>query len=309
MTHSLNYRLVRGAARAISRLPFAVLYALSDLLFPLVYHVVRYRRGVVRRNLRESFPEAAPAWLRQTERRFYRSFCDYFVETLKLLTISPAQMKRHMQMDGMEAFEEAFRDHTLAFVYLGHYGNWEYVATLPLWVPAGVHCAQLYSPLHSGVADRLFYEMRTRFGSENIAKNEALRRLVTLQREGRRTVVGFIGDQAPKWVNIHDWVPFLNHDTPVFTGTERIAKKLDAAVLYCDVQRLARGRYRASFSLMTSRPATIPDYRLTECYMQLLQTTIRRNPPFWLWSHDRWKRKRSDWAAHRKAGAAHAPRP
>lgn len=306
---SLFYPPVRATLRALSRLPFGVLYALSDLLFPLVYHVVRYRRAVVRRNLRSSFPEATAAWLRQTERRFYHSFCDYLVETLKLLTISPEHMRERMQMDGMEALEEALRDHTLAFVYLGHYGNWEYVSTLPLWVPAGVHCAQLYSPLHSRMADRLFFELRTRFGSENIAKNEALRRLVTLQREGRKTVVGFISDQAPKWVNIHDWVPFLHHDTPVFTGTERIAKKLDAAVVYCDVQRVGRGRYKAHFSLMTNHPADFPDYRLTECYMQRLEKTILANPPYWLWSHDRWKRKHADWAAHQKAGAAHAPKP
>lgn len=290
--NSTLYRLLHGTVRAISLLPFPVLYVLSDMAFFPVYYLVRYRRQVVRRNLRNSFPEKPLHEIRSIERKFYHFFCDYIVETLKLLSIRPGQMRRHMQMIGTEIIKQALRDHDFCFVYLGHYGNWEYVATLPLWVSEQAHCAQLYHPLRNAYADKLFYELRSRFGGENIAKNDTLRRLLALRQEGKKTIVGFISDQAPRRVNIHDWVQFLSQDTPVFTGGERLGKRLDAAFVYCDMERTARGYYRGTFRLMTDQPKEHPDYALTETYMRLLEESIRRNPHLWLWSHNRWKRQR-----------------
>lgn len=290
--NDIFYKIFHGTVQLLSRLPFRVLYFLSDVAFIVVYHIARYRRKIVRKNLRNSFPEKSLFDILLIERRFYRFFCDYIVETLKLLTISPAQMRRHMTMSGIDALEKSLEHHTLCFIYLGHYCNWEYVATLPLWVPEGVHCAQIYSPLRDRFSDRLFYEIRTRFGGENIAKKDTFRRLVTLQQEQKKTIVGFISDQAPRRINIHDWVDFLCQDTPVFTGAERLSKKLDAAVFYCDMQRIKRGYYHCTFRLMTENPKEHPNYELTDTYMKMLQDTIRKNPPYWLWSHNRWKRKR-----------------
>ncbi|MCB0376778.1 MAG: lipid A biosynthesis acyltransferase, partial [Sinomicrobium sp.] len=41
----------------VSLLPFRLLYLLSDLLFVLVFHLIGYRKEVVRNNLRNAFPE------------------------------------------------------------------------------------------------------------------------------------------------------------------------------------------------------------------------------------------------------------
>lgn len=286
------YALTHGLLRLFSRMPVRVLYGVSDGLYFLVRHVARYRRAVVRRNLKASFPEKDEAWRKKVERRFYHFFCDYLVETLELLTLTPEKMRHRLEMRGTELLEEALQSHDFAFVYLGHYGNWEYASSLPLWVGRETHCAQLYSPLHSAFSDRLFYEMRIRFGSENIPKKTTLRRLLALQSEGKKTVVGFISDQAPRRVNIHDWVPFLHQDTPVFTGTERLAAKLGAAAFYCDMERLERGRYRCTFRPMSACPLAPEGYPLTEEYMRLLEKSILRDPSIWLWTHNRWKRKR-----------------
>ena len=77
--------LIYGLTWALSRLPMRVLYALSDCLFPLIYHIARYRRKLVRRQLQECFPQQPAQWHRQVERKFYHFFCDYIVETLKLM--------------------------------------------------------------------------------------------------------------------------------------------------------------------------------------------------------------------------------
>ena len=82
---------------AVAHLPLWVLFLFSDLLYLLVYHIVRYRRHVVRRNLRNAFPQESESYRRHIERRFYRHFCDYFFETIKLLHISDKQMRHRMQ--------------------------------------------------------------------------------------------------------------------------------------------------------------------------------------------------------------------
>lgn len=279
--------------RLLSYLPLRMLYVLADLCYPVIYYVMGYRRKVVRKNIDRSFPDRTEHERRQIEKRFYRWFCDYVVETLKLLTISPSEMKRRMIVEGVEDIERELETHPFVFIYLGHYCNWEWISSIPLWKKQETtHCAQLYRPLKNKTFDAFFYQMRTRFGSDNISKYESMRHIIQLKQKGERTIIGFIADQAPGWNSIHDWVNFLHQDTPVFTGTERIAKKVDAAVFFADVKRERRGQYRLQLRLMTNRVKEIPDYELTERYMVELERIIQRQPHLWLWSHRRWKRQR-----------------
>lgn len=280
--------------RLISRLPLGVLYVLADLCFPVLYYVARYRRKVVTENLNNAFPELSPRERRQIRRRFYRWFCDYVVETLKLLSISRQEMMRRMVIEGVDEMERSLETKPFVFIFLGHYCNWEWVSSIPLWYQKeDSHGAQLYRPLKNKAFDRLFLEMRSRFGSENISKYEALRHILQLRRDGKKTCIGFISDQTPGWNSIHDWVDFLHQDTPVFTGTERIAKKVDAAIFFADIRRVRRGYYHLVLRRMTDEPKAFPDYALTEQYMRELEQIIRRQPHLWLWSHRRWKHRRA----------------
>lgn len=286
-------KLTEAFFKQLSRLPFAVLYAISDVAFLVVYHVMRYRRHVVAENLRRSFPEKTDEERRKIGRRFYRFLCDYAMETIKLLTIPAGEMKRRMAFEGIDDMERSLASHPFVFIYLGHYCNWEWVSSVPLWVKGeGVHCAQLYRPLKNKTFDRLFMHLRTRFKAENIAKYDTLRRILTLKKEGVRTIVGFISDQTPRRQSTHEWVNFLNQETPVFIGTERIGKKVDAAIYFADIRRVKRGYYACRFRLLTEDVRSFEDYKLTELYMEQLEEMIRRQPHLWLWSHKRWKQKR-----------------
>lgn len=287
--------LLTAFLRLLSRLPLRALYVLSTLCFPFVYHIFRYRRKVVRGNIDRSFPELSEKRRRLIELRFYLFFCDYVVETLKLLTISPEEMRQRMKVEGMEEVEESLKSHPFVFLYLGHYCNWEWISSIPLWCKEETtHCAQLYRPLKDKWSDALFMEMRTRFGAENISKYDALRRILALKKEGRPTVIGFISDQSPTPNNIHAWVDFLHQDTPVVTGTERIARKVNAAIYFADVKRVKRGYYRLHIRPMTCDVNSLPEYRLTELYMKELEEMIRRQPSLWLWTHKRWKHRREE---------------
>ena len=290
----LLYYIVFAVWYVFSLLPLRIHYVLSDLLFWLLYGVVGYRKAVIRKNLRESFPEKSEEELRKIARGYYHFFCDYIVETIKMMTISKENIRRRLTFKGTELVDEIVESGQSCAVYLGHLCNWEWVTSLPLWVTPKAQCGQIYHPLENKEFDRLFLYSRQRFGATCIAMQDALREIVNYRSKNQPVVIGYISDQVPFWTNIHHWVDFLHHDTPVLTGTERIAKKVNHAVFFLDVHRVRRGYYEAEFKLMTREPRKMDDFEITDIYFKLLEESIRRAPEFWLWSHNRWKRTREE---------------
>ena len=292
---NFNYYFFRSLWNFGALLPFKVLYLLSDIVYLLVYYIARYRRKVVRKNLVNSFPERTIKEIVQIEKKFYAWFCDFIVEILKVRSISNKQMCSRMTFDGLDEIYQHMEENgqTLCFAYLGHYCNWEWITSLPLWTKDKFHCAQIYHPLENETMNRLMLENRGKFGSESIAMNDTLRRIVRLQKEGKKTLIGFISDQTPHWNSIHLWMDFLNQETPVFTGAERIAKQMNVCSCYIDIECKKRGYYNAHFKLIkVDSDVSKSEYPITETYMRLMEESIKKSSPYWLWSHNRWKRKR-----------------
>ena len=278
----------------LSLLPLRVHYVISDGMYLMLYRLLGYRRKVVRVNLRNAFPEKSEEELQRIERGFYHFFCDYLAESVKLMTISRENLRRRMVFKGTDIVDDVIEDGQSCAVFLGHLCNWEWVTSLPLWVTPKAQCGQIYHPIENHTFDRLFLRLRQRLGAVCIPMKDTLREIISYRRKNQPVVIGYIADQKPHWVNIHPWLDFLHHDTPVLTGTERIVKKVNHAVFFLDVRRVRRGYYEATFKLITREPHKMPDYEITDAYFQLLEDSIRRAPEFWLWSHDRWKRTREE---------------
>lgn len=291
----MRYRIYHAMAYALSLLPLRVLYCLSDAIYIIMYHVVRYRRRLVRRHLSDCFPEKGEAERRRIERGFYHWFCDYFVETIKMLTASDDYMMQMLEYRGMDRVEEVLRSGQSVATFLGHFGNWELLSCTKLAVPGYQDwtLGLIYHALRNLDVNRLFLDIRSAHHGTCIDKKDILRELLRLRKEGRTSLFGYILDQSPKWDNIHLWLPFLNHDTPVFTGAERIARKMHNAVFYIDMQRPRRGKYIFDFQLITLAPQELPEHELTRQTFRLLEESIRRQPECYLWTHNRWKRQRS----------------
>lgn len=288
----LLYYLVYAAWYVLSLLPLRVHYWLSDALFVLIFYVLKYRRRTVWLNIVTSFPEREPDEHKQIERGFYRWFCDYLAESVKLMTISPEEIKRRIVFKGMEAIDQCIDEGQSCAIYLGHFCNWEWITSFPFWVTDKAQCGQIYHPLENKDFDRLFLNIRQRFGAVCIPMESSLRHILDYKRQNRPTIIGYIADQAPFWWNIHHWTPFLCHDTAVLTGTERIARKMKQAVFYMDVRRIKRGYYEVEIKLITREPQQMAEFQLTDMYFEMLQRSIRRQPECYLWTHDRWKRTR-----------------
>lgn len=289
-------RIVYTLFYTLSLLPFRILYGMADIGYALLYYIIRYRRGVVRKNLVTAFPEKSIDDIKTIERKFYHWFCDYFLEAIKLLSISEKELRRRFTIINSEEVEQCFQEGQDVAAILGHYCNWEWLSCVGMNLPPERETGLIYHPLRNKTFDYLFRKLRSHErNSHVIPKKDILRYVVTKKREGVRNICGYISDQGPKWTNIHLWLPFLNHEyTPVFTGGERIMRKMNNAVFYVEMSRPKRGYYTATYKLITREPNTLPADDITRRFFCLLEETIRQEPVFYLWSHNRWKRTKEE---------------
>ena len=283
------YHLLRFFLKLLSYIPFRALYVLSDGLFYPLYYLVRYRRKIVRRNLTESFPEMGAAGIRSVEKKFYRFFADMILESCKLASMPQEEIMRRMKFKNVEAVNGLLRQGKSVAVYLGHYGNWEWVASMPLCLEKSMTGAQIYHKLRNEHMDRLLLRNRERMGSRCVEMRKTARYINDLVSRQVLSVTGYIADQSPKKSEARHFLPFLNHWTPVLTGTEKLTKHYGFDAWYLDVRRVKRGYYEAEFVRMHDQPQSLPDFELTALYFQHLEQTIRRQPELYLWTHNRFK--------------------
>ncbi|MDE7377208.1 MAG: lysophospholipid acyltransferase family protein [Muribaculaceae bacterium] len=284
---SVGTAVAAGCVKAVALLPFPVLYAISDVLYYIVYYVARYRRKVARRNLVSSFPEKNIDDIKRIERKFYRFFVDMVLESAKLMTMSREEMKRHMVFVNPEALTR-FTDRGISVsAYLGHFGNWEWISSAALWAPESIEMAQIYHKLKSKAMDEVILHMRERMGQKCVEMRDTVRFMA--HDSGRPRVIGFIADQSPKRHVAKYFIHFLNHEVPVLTGTEKATKHYGYQAVFIAVRRLRRGYYQAEFVPLADDPASLPDFELTDRYFAHLETEIREHPELYLWTHNRFK--------------------
>jgi KDO2-lipid IV(A) lauroyltransferase len=276
----------------ISIWPFWLLYGFSNFLFFLVYYVFGYRKKVVIENLRKSFPEKSEKEIIEITRKFYMHFCDVILEFVKLITISKKQFMKHFQFDekAKELFSHYEKKNQTVVGVLGHCGNWEWGA-----VAYPVYFSNLLTAVYHPLSDKNFNELvlktRSRYGASIIPMNQIYSELLRLRNKNIPTVLGLIADQTPPPESAY-WIDFLNQDTPVFNGAEKIARKFNYPVLYVPLKKVKRGHYVMSAELITDNPSELPEGKISELHVRALERNIREQPHIWLWSHRRWKHKR-----------------
>lgn len=285
----VGYSLLFAVAYLHALLPFKVLYILSDILYVVIYYLVRYRRKLVRKNLKNTFPEKPEKSIVKIEKKFYRHLCDYFVETIKTLRLTDEEVQKRMKFENPEIINRLTAHGKSCILSLGHYGNWEWVPAIVMHFTPGVDQGFIYKKLHSAAFDRLFLKIRTRFSSIPIEMRSAFRQMIRFQNEGKIMVVGFLTDQRPSRRQEHYWTTFLNQQTPVQTGMEKIARHLGASIVYLDIEKVKRGYYTGKFFVITLDASEETEYTIMERYIRKLEETTMREPAYYLWSHNRWK--------------------
>lgn len=270
-----------------SYLPFTVLYFLSDIAFILLYYILKYRREVVYKNLRNAFPEKKPIELNEIERGFYKHFSDLVFETIKGISMSEKEYKKRIIFKNIDLIHACFENRRSIILYAGHFGNWEWISILPLSVPHQV--TSFYQPLSNKYFDQLTKITRERFGAICIESNKGFKTIIGFELKNMLTLNLIIGDQSPRKKSSKHWTRFLNQETAFLVGADKIAKKSNLVLFFPRFKKIKRGHYELEFKIITESPKKLNDGEIIEKYASLLEEAIRDSPELWLWSHRRWK--------------------
>lgn len=273
----------------LSRSPFGFVYAFSDFLFVVLYFFIGYRKRVVRSNLNLVFPEKSTAEKRQIERAFYRHFCDLFLETVKTISITKEELSQRFTFKKMEVLREFESRNESVIILFPHYANWEWGTALNLHLKGKGY--GIYQPLVNPYYDKLVRWIRARFGGTLITTKETRGVVAKNRANNVHAIYGILTDQSPRPSQAYYWSKFMGINVPMHTGAEFMSKSLNLPVLYLKVEKVKRGYYTATFSVMAQNPNEYPNYAITDAFFRATEQSIMEKPEYYLWTHRRWKHR------------------
>jgi len=260
----------------INSLPFRLKYIFSDILSPVMNHIIKYRKKVITNNLKNSFPEKNNTQIKAIIKGFYLHLTDLVFEIIKLNTLTEAELFRRVTVSGEEVLTNlAEKKKGVVVCFSGR--CFEYV---------GVIAKEVSDPYF----DKYFTDIRMKLQkgySEIIPFTQTARYLAAIRHKTSMLIT--IADQTPHKDQIQYRTNFLNQDSGIFLGPERIAKSLNFAVVFCHVNKIGRGLYHIEYELITDNPKENKPYEITNSHVKMLEDDIRKQPEIWLWSHRRWK--------------------
>lgn len=261
------------------------------MLYFILRYIARYRLKVVQTNITRSFPEKTEKERALIVNNFYRHFVRQNIESLQFMFISSKKIKQKFVFDNIELLNHFASQGRNMTAVIGHYGNWDWMASVPLWSDKFI-VGTIYKRIKNNFFNNLFIKIRSRFGVHCIEMKQSLRGLIELNKADRPNIIAYIADQNTVRRNIHYWINFLNQDTAVQSGWATIARKFDTVVLYLKINPISRGYYTAHFEIITEIPKTMSEEELIKAYFAKLERDIITQPEYWLWSHRRWKHKK-----------------
>lgn len=280
--------MVGSIVKYIARIPLPVLRGI--LQWPVYFvlrNIVRYRRGVVERNLAFALPEMSDKDRLSVDKGFYKHLSRSIIETVCLAGITGERLMKIVNVDQSQYCPSA----DLCICYMAHLGNWEMIHSALGIALEGRNNYLVYSRQHNETVDRLLYEIRSRHGMNLVESGEVGALIGKLAESGERGMIFVLCDQLPPNRYVRYYHRFLGIKTKVITGTESLIRKYNIEPYYCSVRSREKGGYDCKLIPLGDwdkyRDSEFP---VTSQYYDLLEKDIRREPERWLWSHDRWKR-------------------
>ena len=272
-----------------SFMPFWLLYRLSDLLFLLLFYVFRYRKKVVIKNLENAFPQKNTKEIFYIARGFYHNLCDILLEGIKGFSISKRTIVKRYKILNPEILLANYNKGESVIALAGHCSNWEWGAFAGGLQTIHTNIA-FYKPLSNRYIDNFMQRIRAKCKTKLVSIYTTARTF----KDYKNTLCVYlmIADQSPSNVQKAYWVNFLHQDTACLHGPEKYACLYNLPLYFLDIRRVKRGYYEVEILKLIDNPNDYKEGQITEKYMQILESVIRRSPENWLWSHRRWKKKR-----------------
>lgn len=271
----------------ISILPFPVFYLFSDFVCFLTYRIIGYRKKTVRENLALALPHLSVNERRDIEKKFYSHLCDLFLEMIKTLTISQAEIEKRFTFSNFDVYLELEKKNKSIAVLCAHYASYEWVVSMNYHI--NHKGFGIYKKIANPYFDKLVKKIRSKFKAELITTKETIPTIAKNYNEGILALYGFASDQSPKKNAAFHWAPFMGHEVPVHTGAEMLAKRFDMNIIFLRTKKIKRGYYEASFEVLSDDVASVPNYEITDRFLKLVEQQILEAPEYYLWTHKRWK--------------------
>ncbi len=287
----IAFKILRSILWLLALLPFCLLYKVADMVFFVIFYIIRYRRKVTFQNLQNSFPEKSTKELRAIEKKYYKNLSVIIVEFIKIEHISKEDVNKRMVIRNPEILADLYEQGKSVFIAIGHCGNWEWLGK-KIALSTKHNAYAVMKPVHDPLFNDYMMKLRVRFHSPNLIEYKKTFRVLAKAKDTTNAVL-IASDQTPTRGESNYWTSFLNQETSFFLGLEKISVALDYVVLFFDIQRTKRGFYEITIMPITLTPKEEKPFEITNKYVQLLEAAIKRNPDNWLWSHRRWKHKRT----------------
>lgn len=272
----------------LSLLPLFLLYGLADAFYVLLFYIFGYRRKVVKENLMNAFPEKNGTEIYAIEKRFYKFLASLFIEVIKMKSISKKELNKRVKFKNADLVEAYLKNNESVLFCSSHYGNYEWVCMAIGLNFSGEHFP-IYKPLSNKAFDNWFLKMRSRFGNNMVSMRQTLRAIQA--NKHKSTIFTFGSDQAPSKDESNYWTTFLNQQSSIQLGVEKIARKTNRPVFYLKINYLKRGYYEVDCVPICINPSETGEFEITDMHTLFLEDIIKEAPAYWLWSHRRWKYK------------------
>lgn len=285
------YILLYPILYLISVLPFPILYLFSDFVCFLVYRVIGYRKKVVRANIALALPHLSFEERKEIEKKFYSHLCDMFLEMIKTMSISRAEIEKRYKFTNLEVITDLEKKGKSIALLCGHYASYEWVISMNYYINYKGY--GIYKKIANKHFDKLVHQIRSKFKAILITTKDTISVAEENHKNGVLGIWGFASDQSPKSSLKSHWYTFMGIETPIHVGAELLAKRLDMNVVFLKTKKVKRGYYEGSIEIMTENAKSVPNYEISEAFIRKIEEQIYEAPEFYLWTHKRWKHKRT----------------
>jgi len=270
----------------VSVTPFRIIYTFSNFLAFFYRRILHYRRNLVLKNLKMSFPHRGKQEVSKIMSAFYVNFTDTLLEILKMRSISKSELRRRVIIKDI-AFLNSYIDQGRSIILVtSHYANWEWgglaislaMKTGPVFI--------VYQPMKNRFFQDYINKLRSRFGSRMVTAKQLIRNI--RGKTDKPAVIILAADQLPDENNNNYNSQFLNQETLFYNGPEKIAKMLNAGVVFAELSRHKRGFYEITMFPLVNEPLASKANDITKAYINHLEEVIAHEPANWLWTNSRW---------------------
>ena len=288
----LIYLVIYPFLWLISILPFPLLYAFSDFIYLILYYVIGYRKKTVRENLILAFPNLTDKERLIIEKKSFHHLCDMFLEMAKTMTISQKEINKRFKYTNLDVYLDLEKKGKSIALMCAHYASYEWVLSMNNHITFKGY--GIYKKIANPYFDKLVKDIRAKFKAYLITTKETKPKIEQNTITNVLGLYGFASDQTPRRSDNLYWYTFLGIETPIHFGAEMLAKRYNMNVIYLKVTKVKRGFYEASFEVLSDDVKSVPNYKISEMFMQRVEQQIYEAPEFYLWTHKRWKHKKTD---------------